>query len=166
MANKILSALTKLNSIFKEHKVEYFLIGDSAREDYDYSTARTFMVGMRWDEVDGKMDAIFNDLAIEFNDVETVKHPYTFARAFKFIDGDVTFTIAAYFLMGESRYCPYRKGTIALSFPDSLLENMKKVKIGNKYVKIPTPKEDYLKATFDENNKYTVDKFNKEGITL
>ena len=159
MAKNLYEVIGKLNSIFKKHNVEHFLITESAKK-IDPDEVESFALGVKWEEVEGKMDDIFDDLADEFDNIKTIKAPYSYDRAFKFIDGGITYVIAAYFLMGDNRFCPFRKSGKSLTFPDAMLDKMKKLRVGNKYLKVPTPVEDYLKVTFDEKTgKYKAKEF-------
>jgi len=140
----------RVKKICDEVGLELFLIGDSAK-GVDTKADKVFMFGCKAEDFEkiGDQPFIFGDnfpeMKIEFVD----------NRAFKIKDEDGNVIIlAAYFLDRDTRYCPYKNQKGSLQFPDELLVDMKKKKIGNKYFDIPTPVGEYLDATFTSNGTW------------
>lgn len=151
------TVIKKVKSVLKEHKITPFLIAESVKELT--AGSKTLMLGVKWEEFEGKAELMVNDFGIEFegHDIDSILLPYSYIRGFKIRIDNVLVVIVAYFEMNEIRYCPFTKGHVNLSFPNELLNNMKSKRIGNQYLKIPTPVEDYLNCTFDKNGRYLVE---------
>ena len=60
-----------------------------------------------------------------------------------------------YELAGDYYQCKFKRNpALCLQFPVEMLDHPKKKRIGNTYWKIPTPIEDYLECTFNEDGTY------------
>ena len=148
----LMTTVSKVKKICDESGLDLFLIGDSAK-GVDTKDDKVFMFGCKAEDFEkiGEQPFVFGEK------IEGAKIDFVDNRAFKIRDTEGNLVIiAAYFLDGDMRYCPYSNKKGSLRFPDALLDEMKKKKIGTKYFYIPTPIEDYLTATFTEDGKFNV----------
>lgn len=155
MNKKIHQVLDLIQKIFKNHGIDVFLIADSVLVE-DWKKENKLMLGFKFEAFEEYDVDVVNDLIENFGNVECIKKPFDYERAFKFNCDGINVILAGYFLKDEIRYCPFSDVKKNLVFESALLDDMKKKRIGNKFVFVPTPVEEYVESTFNDDGKYII----------
>ena len=150
-----LKSLFRISDLIKRNGMgEFFLVNKTAvaASTKSFSGLKVLHIGIEWDNFKGKA------LVITSKDLvaEEIRDPFNFVRGYIIKDKTTGIKVifTAFFREGEMIWTPFSKPGKSLALPYEFLDPGEKVRVKNKWYRIPAPMEDYIAATFISESEY------------